>query len=231
MTPTAVAWYAAFAAAAAGLGPLLAREPRPGDRFMGLTNALAAGMMLGLAYPLTRDGLETGTVSATLAASLAVVLLFLVHVWFRLDGEDTTSPVRVLIGASVHSAPEGVALGVACAIDHRFGAVVALTLALHNVGEGVVLSSSLARRQQRARVVAAAALSNLPQVMLATGSFVLAEARPTLRPALLGASAGSLIYLSLADLLPSGYLAAGRTAIAVVVIAASGIVAFVGVLS
>ncbi len=231
MTPNTVALYAALAAAAAGLGPILSRVQGPEDRFVGLANALAAGMMLGLAYPLTRDGLDSGTISATLGASVAVVSLFLVHVWFNLDGGDAISPVRALIGASVHSAPEGLALGVACAIDPRFGAVVAFTLALHNVGEGIALSSYLVQREKRVRAVAAAALSNLPQVALATSGFLLAKARPELRPLLLGASAGSLIYLSLADLLPSGYHVAGRTAISVVVIAATSMVAFAGALS
>jgi len=230
MTLNTVALYAALAAAAAGLGPILSRVQGPEDRFVGLANALAAGMMLGLAYPLMRDGLDAGTVSATIGASAAVVALFLVHVWFELDGGEAISPVRALIGASVHSAPEGLALGVACAVDARFGAVVALTLALHNVGEGIALSSYLVQREKRLRAVAAAALSNLPQIALAIAGFVLAEARPELRPALLGGAAGSLIYLSLADLLPSGYHVAGRQAISVVVIAATSMVAFVGAL-
>ncbi len=55
---------------------------------------------------------------------------------------------------------------------------------------------------------------------------MLARAYPSLRPSLLGASAGSLVYLSLADLLPDGYRAAGRTAISVVVIVATSVVAF-----
>lgn len=189
MTLNTVALYAALAAAAAGLGPILSRVQGPEDRFVGLANALAAGMMLGLAYPLMRDGLDAGTVSATIGASAAVVALFLVHVWFELDGGEAISPVRALIGASVHSAPEGLALGVACAVDARFGAVVALTLALHNVGEGIALSSYLVQREKRLRAVAAAALSNLPQIALAIAGFVLAEARPELRPALLGGAA------------------------------------------
>lgn len=234
MTLRTVVLYAAFTAASAGLGPILSRARGPDDRFAGLANALAAGMMLGLAYPLTRDGLDAGTLGATLGAAAAVVTLFLVHIWFNLDaGGDATparAPARALIGASVHSAPEGLALGVALAMEARFGAVVAFTLALHNIGEGIALSSHLAQRQAPARVAIAAALSNFPQVALAIGGFLVATALPSLRPALLGASAGSLVYLSLADLLPSGYRVAGRTAISVVVIAATSMVAFAGAL-
>lgn len=221
-----VALYAALAAAAAGLGPVLAKERAPDDRLVGLASAIAAGMMLGLAYPMMRDGLDGGAVVATASAAAAVVMLFLIHLWFGLDGGEAVSPVRAVLGAAVHAAPEGLALGVALAVDQRFGLIVAFTLALHNVGEGVALSSHLVRHEKRARAAAAAALSNVPQVAMAMGGFVLASAYPPLRPALLGASAGSLVYLSLADLLPDGYRATGRTAISVVVIVATSIVAF-----
>jgi hypothetical protein len=43
---------------------------------------------------------------------------------------------------------------------------------------------------------------------------------------LLGVSAAALIYLALADLLPDGYRVAGRTALSVMVIAATSLVAF-----
>lgn len=220
--------YAILAAAAAGLGPVLARVSGPEDRFVGLADALAAGMMLGLAYPLTRDGLDAGTVGATVGAWAAVVALFAAHAWLHLDSRAPISPPRAFLGAAVHAAPEGLALGVALAMDPRFGAVVAFTLALHNVGEGVSLSSQLARGEKVARHAMAAALSNLPQVVLAVTGYFLATAYPSLRPILLGASAGSLIYLSLSDLLPSGYRVAGRTAISVVIIAATSMVAFAG---
>jgi len=226
MTFADVALYAALAAAAAGLGPVLAKVRAPDDTLVGLSSALAAGMMLGLAYPLIRDGLDGGAVAATVGAAAAVVVLFLVHVWFDLDGREATPPVRALLGAAVHAAPEGLALGVASAVDPRFGLIVAFTLALHNIGEGVALSAHLVRREKRLRAAAAAALSNLPQVAMAMGGFVLASRNPALRPALLGASAGSLVYLSLADLLPDGYRATGRTAISVVVIVATSMVAF-----
>lgn len=226
MTFADVALYAALAAAAAGLGPVLAKVRGPDDVLVGLANALAAGLMLGLAYPLIRDGLVGAPVAATMAGASAVVLLFLFHLWFGLDGREATPPVRALLGAAVHSAPEGLALGVACAVDPRFGLIVAFTLALHNAGEGIALSAHLVRREKRMRAAAAAALSNAPQVAMAMGGFVLATSYPALRPALLGASAGSLVYLSLADLLPDGYRATGRTAISVVVIVATSIVAF-----
>lgn len=228
MSPNSVALYAAVVAAAAGLGPILARVSRPEDPFVGFADALAAGMMLGLSYPLTREGLDAGTIGATIGAWGAVVALFVVHAWFEREAGRATTAARAQYGAALHAAPEGLALGVTLAMDARFGAVVAGTLALHNIGEGVSLSSHLTEDRSVVARSVAAAVSNIPQVVVAMASFFVATAYPSLRPALLGASAGSLIYLSLADLLPSGYRVAGRTAISVVIIAATSMVAFAG---
>jgi len=226
MSLVQVAIYAALAAIAAALGPVLARVWGPAEPLVGMANALAAGMMLGLAYPMMRDGLDADAISATMGAGAGVIVLFLLHVWFQLDGPEAVPPMRALFGASLHAAPEGLALGVACALDPRFGQLVAFTLALHNVSEGIALASHMGPGEKPGRAASAAALSNAPQVALALAGFALANAYPPVRPLLLGGAAGSLVYLSLADLLPDGYRGAGRTAISVVVIAATGMVAF-----
>lgn len=230
MTLGEITLFATLVALAAGLGPLLALEVEPGEFRAGMAGGLAAGMMLGLAYPLMRDGLASGAATATAGAAGAVILLLLAHIAYDLDGATFPSSRQAVRAAAVHAAPEGLALGVAGALDARLGLVVAFTLALHNASEAVGLTAHLAPGGGRLRAVAVSVLTNTPQVALAVAGFVLATAHPALRPALLGASAGSLIYLSLADLLPDAYRAAGRTAVSVAVIAATSMVAFAAAL-
>jgi zinc transporter, ZIP family len=217
---------AALTALVAAIGPVLSLAVEPTDWGVGMADALAAGMMLGIAYPMMRAGLDGGAVIATLAGGAAVVVLLLLHIAFRLDDRARPTPTGALLAATLHSAPEGLALGVATAVDPRLGVAVALTLALHNVGEALVLSAHLSTLvAPRWRVLAAVA-SNIPQFVLALAGFALATAVPPLLPALLGVSAAALIYLALADLLPDGYRVAGRTALSVMVIAATSLVAF-----
>ena len=230
MTPIELVGVVVGAALLAALGPLLASDAGPEDRVVGLATALAAGGMLGVSYPLLRDGLDGAAVAASLGAAGAVVLLFLAHVFFDIDGDGGVPPSRAFTAAAVHAAPEGLALGVACALDARFGLIVGITLALHNVGEGVALATLLGRTVSRARAAVLATASNLPQVALGVAGFGLAGRYPAVQPALMGAAGGALVYLSLSDLLPAGYRAAGRTAISVVVIAATGLAAFAGAL-
>jgi len=218
--------YAALTTLVAAMGPALALAFEPTDWSVGMADALAAGMMLGIAYPLMRAGLDGGAVTATIAGGAAVVILLLLHIAFRLDERARPTPSGALLAATLHSAPEGLALGVAAAVEPRLGIAVALTLALHNVGEALVLSAHLSGRAAPRWRVLASVVSNLPQFVLALAGFATATATPALRPALLGVSAAALVYLALADLLPDGYRVAGRTALSVTVIAATALVAF-----
>lgn len=231
MTLGEVALYATFAALVAGVGPLIAIEVRAGGFRAGMAGGLSAGMMLGLAYPLMRDGLSTGATMATAGGVVVVLLLLLAHVAYDLDGPTFPTPGQAIRAAAVHAAPEGLALGVAGALDARLGMVVAFTLALHNASEAVALTSQLGPAVERWRAVVLSVLTNVPQVALGVAGFVLATAFPSVRPALLGASAGPLVYLSLADLLPDAYRGAGRTAVSVAVIGATSMVAFAAALS
>lgn len=231
MTLVEVTLYATFAALVAGAGPLIAIEVKAGGFRAGMAGGTAAGMMLGLAYPLMRDGLATGATMATAGGAVVVLLLLLAHIAYDLDGASFPTPGKAIRAAAVHAAPEGLALGVAGALDARLGMVVAFTLALHNASEAVALTSQLGAASGRGRAVVLSMLTNVPQVALGVAGFALATAFPSVRPALLGASAGPLIYLSLADLLPDAYRGAGRTAVSVAAIAATSMVAFAAALS
>lgn len=230
MSVDVVAWYAACAALAAALGPPLVRALGVDDPRVGIADALAAGAMLGVAYPLFREALEAGSAAASLGAVVLVLLLLAVHVAFDIDGVAATSARNAFLAGAVHAAPEGVALGVACALDPRFGAVVAGTLALHNVGEGMALGARLHPVIGGARTPWAAVIANAPQVALGVAAYAACVRFPAWQSALAGAAAAALVYLALADLLPDGYRTAGRTAISVTVIVATSVVVFAGAL-
>jgi zinc transporter, ZIP family len=101
---------------------------------------------------------------------------------------------------------------------------------VHNVSEGAVLGSTLARVMPAGRAAAAATLARLGQPVLAAATILGVRALPAALPWTLGAAAGALVYLVLAELLPSSYRQTGesRTSVAVVVSVAAGIVALLG---
>jgi zinc transporter ZupT len=136
---------------------------------------------------------------------------------------------RAVVASALHSAAEGIAIGAAAALYPAFGLFLVLTFALHNVSEGAVLGSAIADRGRSAWSVARSAmLARTGQPALAAVALLVIRGAPVLQPWALGAAAGALLYLVLAELLPGSYRLTGRTSIAVVVSVAAGIVALLG---
>ena len=229
--------WTALAAAAAGIGAvLLARRALASVVVLGWANALAAALMLGVGYLLMAAGLDFAPLAGAAGALLGAGVMYLAHTapGGRLPGERPSAPPRQeararVLSSAAHSAPEGVAIGVAAALDERLGLFLALTLAAHNVSEGALLGWSLGSNGVgRAAAGALAVLAKSTQVVLAAGAFLLATAVPATLPWGLGGAFGALFYLSMADLLPESYRTAGRTSIALVVTVAAGVVGLLG---
>jgi ZIP family zinc transporter len=192
---------------------------------LGLADAFAAGMMLGIGYPLMTAALARTPVGAAAGAALGIVATFLAHRRLGI-GDESRSGEHSLAAAAVHAAPEGLALGAAAALDPHLALVLAATLALHNISESAVLAAHLpGGATSRVRAAALGALSNAPQIAVAVVALALAQWAPALEPPLLGAAFGALTYLCFAELLPDSYGLTGRTSIAVVVTVAAGVVA------
>jgi zinc transporter ZupT len=219
------------AAAAAALGVLpqaLGRAPT--RRVIGWANALAAGLMLGVAYTLLTEGMGSAILAGGGGALLGLIFVRGAHAAAgtgELDA-DLVPPAqgyKVVLVDALHAADEGVAVGIAMAVSMPLGIAMALTLGFHNVPEAMVLSSVLTRRgASSARTAAIAVGVNLSQVVLAAASFSLVSASPLLLPWLAGFAVGALIYRTLVELLPESYHQAGQTSIAMVTLLAAGVV-------
>jgi len=230
--------YASVAAFAAALGvvPLALRDDLP-TTFLGWANALAAGLMLGVAYALLAEGLDERAIPGAAGAVLGLAFVRLTHAAagtenLDLNQLDELAPeygYQVMLVNMLHGAYEGVAIGAAMAVALPFGVSMALALAVHNIPEAMVLTAILSHRGvtlPRATGLAVAANGN--QVLVAVVTFALVGALPALLPWALGFAVGALIYLVLSDLLPESYHQSGHTTIALVTLVAMGIVVALG---
>lgn len=228
--------YATAAAGAAGFGalPLVVRGRLPlALPWIGWANAVAAGVMLGVAYALLDAGMAVAAPRVAGGALLGIAFVALTH---RATGTgdldlnrlDETRPeygYQVLLVNALHAAAEGVAIGAAMALAPAFGAFTAAAIALHNVPEATVLCAILTARGVRRRDAASlAVVADLHQILLAVVTFAVVAAAPAVLPWAVGFAVGALIYLVLAELLPESYRQAGRTSIALATILAMGIV-------
>ena len=238
MNPTlTVLLYSSVAAAAAALGaiPLRRRAGLPLS-WIGWSNALAAGLMLGAAFMLTQENADQASLPLAGGALLGILFTHWTHVVTgtseldlnRLDDVDPTYGYRVMMTGTLHSASEGIAIGVAMFIDIAFGISMAVAIAVHNVPEAAIQSAVMRSRGVSPRDAAGLAVAaNLSQVLLAVVTFAVVNAAPAVLPWVLGFAVGALINLVLVELLPESYKQAGTTSIALVTFVAMSMVALV----
>ena len=229
-----VVLYSSLAAAMAALGVLpLMSGRKPPLRWIGWANALASGLMLGVAYALMSAGLSSGPLAGGAGGLLGIGFVYFTHVATgtvnlelnRLDDERPEYGYQVILLNALHAAHEGIAIGVAMAVSLSFGILMALALAVHNVPEATILSAVVTNRGLRLRNAALLAVAaNVNQVLLAVVTFALVSAAPSLLPWALGFAVGALLYLTMVELLPESYREAGHTSIALVTIVAMGMV-------
>lgn len=227
MNPTLyVLMYASLAAAASALGPLpLVGRDRVPRKWIGWANALAAGAMLGAAYVLSEIALTGDAMTAAVGAVVGIAFIYWTHrvsdtADLDLNRLSDTGPeygYQVVLVNTLHSASEGVAIGIAMAFNLGFGAFMAVAIALHNVPEATVLSAVLQSRGVRLRSAAGiAVVTNISQILLAIVVHSVITAVPDLSAGVLGFAIGALIYLVMVELLPESYQEAGPTSIAIV---------------
>jgi ZIP family zinc transporter len=141
----------------------------------------------------------------------------------RLEETDPVYGYQVLLIAALHSASEGVAIGVAMVASVPFGIFMALAIGLHNIPEGTILCAVLRSRGVRlGEATWLAVASNVSQVLLAVVTYSVVVAAPGLLAGALGLAIGALVYLVFVELLPESYREAGPTSIALVTTVAIG---------
>ena len=200
--------------AALGALPLQSSRAVP-VRTIGWATALAAGLMLGVAYALMTVALGRGAAQAGFGALAGIAAV-------------TAARARIAPGnafqlGSVHAIPEGVAIGAAMAVSLPFGLMMAATLAVHNIPEGTATIASLRPARGLGVSTLLAVAANVNQIVFAIAAFAAVQWAPALLPWLLGLAVGALLHLVFAELLPASYKEAGRTSIALVTIVAVAI--------
>lgn len=204
---------------------------------LGWGNALAAGLMLGVAYSLLAAGPDGQIWQLGGGALLGMAFVRLAHIGTGTEGMDLNrvdemGPAygyQVVLVNTLHGAYEGVAIGAAMLVSLPFGISMAVALAIHNIPEAMVLNAILAGRGVRPRHAAGLVVAtNANQVLVSVVVFTVAGALPALLPWALGFAAGALVYLLLVELLPESYQQSGHTSIALVALLAMAMVVALG---
>lgn len=199
-----------------------------GDRWNVALWGLASGIMLSASvFGLVREGLMLGGPTAVSVGLIAGVLLVIVSHRIIAGAELTSTQfetadyrklVLILGILTVHSFPEGVAIGVSFAeldfqgiqgvlIGGFFVPILAVfmtvAISIHNIPEGVAIAIPLrAMGVSKWRMVWWAVFSSLPQPVGAVVAFAFVRLAREFLPIGFGFAAGAMVYLVLTEFIP-----------------------------
>lgn len=216
-TPLAV--FAVFLAAlltalATGLGalPLALARGKSGPRWLGMGNAVAAGLMLAACHGLIAEGFAFSAPRTLAGLAVGVGGILIAKRWLgrhgagsvaNLHGADGRRALLIIGIMTVHSAAEGMGVGVAYGGGDELGAFITLAIALHNVPEGLAIALVLVPRGVSVvRAAGWAIVSSLPQPLLAVPAFLFVLAFAPWLPVGFGLAAGAMLWMVFAELLP-----------------------------
>jgi len=222
-----------LASVACGLGVLPLFLPRLDPiKHIGIGYGVAGGLMFAASvYNLIYEGLSIGGEIYTLTNVLPVVggiiagALFLhfadrfVHSRQDHASDEQKSAmlqwggatgVLVFIAMTIHSIPEGVAVGTGYALQNHphydavgVGTLIAVAIAVHNIPEGLAVAIPMrSAGASFSRCFLAAFLTSLPQPIAAVPAVLLAWFFQPLMPFLMGFAAGAMVFLVVLELIP-----------------------------
>ncbi len=231
ITPLTVFLAALATALATGLGAAPFLFTRTMSRYgLGLSNALAAGLMLAASLMLCYEG-GTGSLPLTaLGALLGAGFIVGSRQFLRgrkhlhigaLRGTDALKALLIVGAMTIHSFTEGVGVGVAYGGGEKLGVFITTAIAVHNIPEGLAISLVLVPRGVTVwRAGLWSIFSSLPQPFMAVPAFLFVEAFAPLLPVGLGFAAGAMIWMAGRELIPEALEDASRGRVAVMVVVA-----------
>src|SRR5919206_1027547 len=226
---TSVFLFALLTAVATGLGALpFVFAKTPTRRWLGASNAIAAGLMLAASFGLIYEGVSYNLLRTLVGALIGLGFIVLVRtllqhdehpaVFASMNGLDARKALLVVGVMTMHSFTEGVGVGVSFGGGEALGLFITLAIAVHNIPEGLAISLVLVPRGVGwIRAALWSIFSSLPQPLMAVPAFVFVETFKPLLPYGLGFAGGAMIWMVFSELMPDALEEASSNLVAVVV--------------
>ena len=217
-----------LAALSTGLGSLpLLFVSKPSDVLLGMSNAIAAGMMLSASFSLVSEGVSLEPDGAMVAgyavshlcrvlAGIVLGILFVVCTksyvekyedlnFGDITGLEAAKIVLIVSVMTLHSFAEGLGIGVSfCGKDGaHLGAFISASLAVHNVPEGLAVALVLIPRGvPKFKTLVWSICTSLPQPLIAVPVYLFVEQFVVWEPVGLGFAAGAMLWVAVFELIP-----------------------------
>lgn len=184
------------------------------DRFLGIGNSIAAGLMMGASIGLVYEAHQISDgkllVGLVLGAALIVATRFALPEQSEEEtmtaGLEQASFQKILMIMAVmtaHSFAEGIGVGVSFGGRAGFGELISSAIAIHNIPEGIAIALvMIPRGVSRTKAALWSVFSSLPQPLMAVPAFLFVFVFAPLLPIGLGLAAGAMFYMVIVELMP-----------------------------
>lgn len=223
-----VFYYGWISAISTGFGVLpLCFISEMREYWIGVTNAIAAGMMSAASYSLFIEGCafhdesDVSCLSSSIRTGIGCLLglLFILGTKSFLDqnedlklgslsGADTRKILLIVFVMTLHSFSEGVGIGVSFGGEHGndLGVFISASLAVHNIPEGLAVAIVLLpRKVSKATAAIWCVVTSLPQPLMAVPAFMFVHSFLPLLPVGLGFAGGAMMWVALMELFLEAY--------------------------
>jgi len=208
------------------------------EKWLGISNAIAAGLMLAASFNLIYEGLSLDpwmVVAGTVAGLLFIIITQRIltsydeNFHIRNIKKADASKILLIVGVmTLHSFTEGVSVGVSFSGSLDLGLLITTAIAVHNIPEGLAISLVMVPRGTSPLQAAGWSIfSSLPQPLMAVPAFLFVEVFKEYLPAGLGFAAGAMIWMVFAELIPdAGKTTDSKTTAAVITLSIAAMLVF-----
>lgn len=179
---------------------------------LGISNAVAAGLMIGASAGLIIQAFEYSIPRSLLGVLIGVAFIAITHniIHSRDDlhignitGADARKAFLIVGVMTLHSFSEGVGVGVSFGGGQALGELITAAIAIHNIPEGLAISLVLIPRGSSvSRAAWWSIFSSLPQPLMAVPAFLFVSAFQPILPIGLGFAAGAMLWMVFSELVP-----------------------------
>lgn len=197
-------------------GALLLRKKDSAVALAEYATPFAAGALLAAVFlDLLPEGIAESSANTVLDAALIGLLLFFFLErflrWFHHHHEhegasaaNETSKSLIILGDTLHNALDGIVIASAFLVSVPAGIITTIAVAAHEIPQEIGdFGLLLARGMSRKKVLLANAVSALATTVFAIITYALGSSDALPVGALLGLSAGFLLYIAASDIIPS----------------------------
>ncbi len=213
VTTFTVFTYACLTAIVTGFGALpFLFVPNMTRRWLGISNAIAVGLMLAASFSLIYEGIGYSLFRVITGLLLGLIFIRVTQAKLsryehlrigNLGGIDARKAFLVIGVMTVHSFTEGVGVGVSFGGGEELGQFITAAIAIHNIPEGLAICLVvIPRGMSVVRAALWAVLSSLPQPLTAVPAFAFVEAFTPFLAVGFGFAAGAMIWMVFSELVP-----------------------------